>query len=153
MRVAHRAALHPLQFREQRAEQFELARIANRAVGLDRDDLGQHAVERVRLRSELPQAPVPGLQLRGVVGQTVDGLLELYRAPQGELVEMLRRLRLLEVEQAGLVLTAVVQQVAEVDPGLRVALSQVQRAPQPVERGVLIAQPVRRVSQTRRGLR
>src|SRR3712207_6882262 len=35
---------------------------------------------------ELGQALVPGLQLRVVVGEAVDGLLELHQAPDPELV-------------------------------------------------------------------
>ena len=45
----------------------------------------------------------------------------------------------LEVEQTGLVLSAVVQQVPEVDPGLRMQLVQIQRVAQPEQRILFLA--------------
>ena len=59
----------------------------------------------------------------------------------------------LEVKQRRLILTTVVQEVAEIDPRLRMGGIEIQRPPQPVERSVFIAQTMRCVSEAGRGLR
>src|SRR5205814_2353565 len=80
----------------------------------------EQQVVRRRGRGQLVQAVMPRHQLRILVRQAVDALLELDETPDGEAVEMIGGRGALEMEQRGFVLTPVVQQIREVDARLGV---------------------------------
>src|SRR5437867_4222094 len=83
---------------------------------------------------------MPRHELRVVVGQTVDALLELDEAPDREAVEVVRRRGALEVEQRRFVLAPVVQQVREVDARFGVLEVELERPAQPVEGAALVGE-------------
>ena len=151
-RVAAGPLLHGLQFREQRAEELELVRVAHRAIGLLRLDLGQQHVDRVGLACHLAEAAVPRRQLEVIVGQPVDRLLELDAAPDPELVVVIVGFGALEMVQRRLGLAPVVEHVGEVDARLGVLRLQLERPPDPEERAGIVAEPVRRVAEACRRL-
>src|SRR5438876_11553060 len=73
-----RARFHPLQLREQRAEQLELPRIPHLAVRPHGLDLREQEVVWCRVRGLLIQSEMPRPQLWVFVRQAVDALLAPY---------------------------------------------------------------------------
>src|SRR5256885_16860588 len=75
-----RPRLHPLQLRQQGAEQLELPGVADLAVGAHRFDLRQDEVLGSRLAGELVDPRVPRLELRIFVGEAADAPFQLDEA-------------------------------------------------------------------------
>src|SRR2546425_515297 len=128
-----RSCFHPLQLREQRAEQLELPRIPHLAVLAHGFELREQEVFRTGVRGQLVQAVMPRDELGIVIGQAVNALLELDETPDREAVEVIGRRATLEVEQRRLVLAPIVQQVCEIDARLGVLQVELERPAQPVE--------------------
>ena len=141
-----RLLLHGVELAQERAEQLELVGIAHAAVGLLGLDLGEQHVDGVRLAGHLAQTGEPWRQLGILIGQAIDGLLQLDVPPDAELVEVVLGLGALEVVERRLGLAAIVQQVGEVDARLAVRGIELERAPKPVERPRVVAEPVRGVA-------
>ena len=137
--------LHPLELGEQRAEQLQLARIADLAIGPHRFDLREQEVFRSGVAGELGESFVPGHELRIVVRQAVDAFLQLDEPPDRQRVVMLFGPCALEMEQRGFVFAAVVEQIGEVDTGFAEARVQLQGAAQPVQAAAFVREPVRGV--------
>ena len=72
---------------------------------------------------------MPGLELGIFVGETIDPLLQLDQPPDGEPVAVVLRLGALKMEQRGLVLAAVVEEIGEVDARLGVLRLELQGPP------------------------
>ena len=155
-RARHRAhamdlealVLHALQLGEQRAEQLQLARIADLAVRRHRFDLREQEVFGGGVARELVEALVPGDELGIVVGEAVHGLLQLDEPPDRERVVVLLGTGALEMKQRGLVLATIIQQVRKIDTGFAEARVELERAAQPVEAAALVREPVRGVADT-----
>src|SRR2546427_115465 len=95
-----RACFHPLQLREQRAEQLELPRIPHLTVRAHGFDLREQQVFRTGVRGQLVQAVMPRDELGIVIGQAVNALLELDETPDREAGEGIGRRATLEGEQS-----------------------------------------------------
>jgi hypothetical protein len=69
----------------------------------------------------------------------VDRLFELDESPDPKLVPVIRRRRPVQVVQGGLVIAAVVEDVAEVDAGFRMVVVELQRTTEGRDRSVVVA--------------
>jgi len=145
------APLHLLQL-GQHAEELELVGVPDSAVVMPRLDFGQQLVDRVGVGHQLADPLVPGPERPVVVRQPIEGLLQLDRPEQPQLVEMLLRIGPFEVDQGRGALAPIVEEIGEVDPRLGEGGVDRQGPPEPEDRRSLAAQPMRDVSHAGRRL-
>src|SRR6185503_18868252 len=106
---------------EQSTEQLELsARLSFSGFRRLRFDLREHLVDVVRLARELLKPLFPWLELRVVVTQTIDHLLQLDESPDTELIPVIIWRRAIQMIQRCFVVSPVVKDVSEVDACLSV---------------------------------
>src|SRR5450759_5868502 len=109
--------LHVGEAGKERAEQLELAlRLGLSRVDELRLDLRQHLVDVVEIARQIAQPVLPWTQLRIVIAQAIDHLLQLNQSPDAQLVPVVLRCRAVEMIERSLVIAAIVEDVAEVDP-------------------------------------
>ena len=138
---------------EQRAEQLELAaRALLRRLVRARLDLREHVVDVIGLARQLREALIPRLEILVLVLDAIDRLPEFHEPPDAQLVPMVVGRGLVEVVERGLVFTAVVENVAEIDAGLGVVAVELECAAQRRDRALVVAEPVLRVADARHGL-